>query len=408
MYTFSQLQAEVARRGTRNQSGSAYTTAIKNIINTSISRVSREAYWKSMRRKTYFTTTANYTTGTGAVTVTNNSKNVSVVGATFLTNNIQVGQRVNIGGSTKSYIIRTITSETTFTVDKVYDGTTSSAQSYTILGAEEYNIPLQFDHRAFVWHEAYGFPFQMYFVTDQDFYQSGAYINTSNIPTNYKMWGMDTVVEQLLQPSVLRVYSSSSADTNIAITVFGTVSGYPDYEVITTNASDGTTVVTGSKSFSSVDRVTKNGSTTGRITVDANTANTTVSVLPVGDTSASYQYSKIQLWPLPQTAFDVNVWGYKKPYRLVNDGDIHDLGDDFDEAIILLAVSKIKAEENQAEAKGFFSLYADELASLKKNNSDKLDWIPGLKKAKDSRKNLMLNNTISYYQLGGQFGPSVR
>lgn len=404
-YTFEQLQEEVARRGTINQSGDQFTEAIKNIINTSLFRISREANWRQMRRKSYFTTDADYSTGTGSVTVTNGSKNVSVTGATFITNRIKIGRRVQLGGSTLSYVIRTITGETTFTVDKNYNGTSSSSQSYKIYGTEEYNLPIQSTHRMFVWHEAFGYPYRMYYITDLDYYDSGVAANTSDIPTHYRMWGENMILSQPLQASVMRVSSSSSADTSKPITIFGTVGGYPDYEIINTNSSNGTTAVSGLKSFTSVDRVSKSDSTTGLITVDSNSAGVTIAVIPANDITNGVQYSKIQLYPLPQTQFDINVEYYKEPYRLVNNGDVNELGQEFDEAIILLSTAKIKFEQNQKEAESFLALYQDELRNLKKNNSEKFDYIPGLRKPKNSRKNINLNRMISYNQLGGSYGP---
>lgn len=408
MYTFLDLQNEVKRRATRDQGGTQFNTAIKNVINTSLFRVAREASWRVLRRKSYFTTETSYTTGTGAASVTNGSKSFTVTGATFLTDNIKIGRRIKFGGSSKFYTIRTITGETTGTIDQNYDGSTSSTQSYEILPTEEYNLPIQAGHRMFLWHDAYGYPYQMQYVTDQDFRLSGVTDTNEGVPIYYRMWGENMIIEQPLQASVMRVASSASADTSIQITVFGTVSGYPDYETITTDASNGTTAVSGSKSFTAVERVIKSASTTGRITVDCNSANTTVAVLPVGDTTGGIMYRKVQLWPLPDAIYDINVQYYKDPYRLVNDNDIHEMGQEFDESIILLATSKLKYEQNQDEGDKFFGLYTDEIKSLKKTNADKIDWLPKLQKESDMRGRGSIHSQLNYNQLGGNYGPMVR
>ena len=124
---------------------------------------------------------------------------------------------------------------------------------------------------------------------------------------------------------------------------------------------NGTTQALGSKSFTSIERVVKSGSTVGRVTVTTNSANNTVAVLPVGDTTGGILYKKIQLFPLPNEIIPINVQYYKDPYRLVNDEDIHELGQEFDEAIILLATSKMKYENNQTEGDKFYALYQDEI-----------------------------------------------
>ena len=243
------------------------------------------------------------------------------------------------------------------------------------------------------------------YVPDFAFYSTGSTLPIGNTPTHYRMWGENDIINQPREASVIRIASSASADTSISIQVFGTVSGYPDFETITTNASNGTTAVSGSKSFTTVERVVKASSTTGRITLDANSANTTIAVLPVGSSTGTIQYKKIQLWPLPTRTFNVNVEYYKDPWRLVNSSDIHELGQEFDEAIILLSVAKIKAENSQEEAKSFFAMYTDEVNSLKRVNADKPDWLIELKPTRNSNNGL--NGLVSYSQLGGQYGPST-
>jgi hypothetical protein len=198
-------------------------------------------------------------------------------------------------------------------------------------------------------------------------------------------------------------------DISIPITVTGYVAGYPDWEVIYTNASDGTTVSNGSKIFQSVEKISKGSASVGRIIATGNTANDTLAVMPAGDTTAGILYKKVQLYALPLYAQPIHVQYYKDPYRLVNDTDITDLGQEFDEAIILLAVAKLKAEQNMnTEADRFMLLYENELTTLRRTNCDKLDWYPRLKRpGKDNIGGLAGNNFL-YQQAGPYFGKSSR
>ena len=248
-FDFATLQSETLRRATKNQGGTQFTAGIKNVINTSMWRVAREAKWRSLRRTATFNTVAPYSTGTGAAAVTLNSVNFSVTGATFLTNDIRVGRYIKFDGSAKYFKIATITSETAGTLDQVFDGPTGTTLAYNILGQEEYVLPIQIGHSAFLWHKGYGYPLQMEYNPAQEFYRAGVLDVLQNIPLSYRMWGMDSTLEQVKAPSVITISSSSSADTGVAVTIFGTVAGYPDYEVITTNGSNGTTAVVGSKTF---------------------------------------------------------------------------------------------------------------------------------------------------------------
>lgn len=406
---FSDLKTEVKRRSTRDQGGTTWDTAVATAINNSLFRVSREAPWRVMRRKATFDTVATYTTGTGGGTFTNGSKSITMTGATFITDGIRIGRRIKLQGDSKVFTIRTITGETTLTIDQNYSGTTiTGTGTYSILGQEEYNLPIQAGHRMFLWHEAFGSPYQMSYIPDQEFYGLGLDNTTEATPVYYRMWTEDMVDEQLLQASTITISSSASGDTSIGVTIFGVVSGFPDYEVITTNSSNGTTAVTGSKSFTSVERVVKNATSTGRITVTANSTNTNVAVLPVGDTTAGIIYKKIQLYPLPDEVMTMNVHYYKDPYRLVNDGDVHELGQEFDEAIILLATSKVKHESNQQEGDKFYLLYQDEIKSLRRTNMDKIDWFPKLQRPY-AGNSFLLHPYLGYQQInGGKFGPAVR
>lgn len=405
---FSDLQTEVLRRALRNQGGGQFTTAIKNSINYSMWRIARDAKWRTLRRTTTFNTVTTYSKGTGAAHLTNGSLNFSVTGATFLTDDIRIGRYIKFDGSVIYFKISTITSETAGTLDQVWDGTTTTTAAYAISPQEEYVLPIQIGHSAFLWHRKYGMPKQMKYIQAQDFYGAGVLDILTNIPVAYRMWGVDSCLEQVKSPSVITISSSSSSDTNIGVTVFGIVSGYPDYEIITTNGSNGTTTVNGAKSFSSVERITKNSNTIGRITVTTNTANVTVGVLPVGSTTTGPMYSKVQVYPLPNSIFPINVYYYKLPYQLVNDGDVPEIGEEFSEAIILLASAKMKAEQNQVEdAQQFMELYADEIKSLKQTNLDKIDYKAILKHAGENDDD-QFQGGLRWAQVGGsgQYGGS--
>jgi hypothetical protein len=292
---------------------------------------------------------------------------------------------------------------------KAYAGTTiSGTGTYSILGQEEYVLDPQVSHRCFLWHEEYGYPYKLHFLTDQDFLGSSVDRETESTPEAYRMWGEDWAREQPKQASTLSISSSETADTNIEVTVFGIVSGYPDFETITTNASNGTTSVAGLKSFTSIERVTKASSSTGRITVTSDSGNTTVAVLPVGDSTSGIQYKKVRLYPLPDEVIPVNVWYYKDPWRLVNNNDIHELGDEFDESIILLATAKMLQSDNKFEADATMREYRRELNSLRRTNVDKIDWFPKLERPWLAVSRTLVHRNLSFRQIGSHFGPSCR
>lgn len=331
MFTFKDIQDEVKRRATKNEGGTQFDTAIKNVVNTSLFRLANEALWKPLRRATSFSVTAS---------------------------------------------------------------------------TEEFVLDPQISDRFFMWHEDYGNPYVMNYIPEQEFLSYGINKDDTGTPTQYRTWTNDMIKTQPTAASVVSISSSSASDVSISCTVFGIVSGYPDYEIITTDASDGTTASAGSKQFTSIDRIVKTSSTVGRITATSNAAAVTLAVLPVGDTTAGIIYRKVKLYPQASSAFTMNVYYYKDIYRLVNDGDVHELGHHFDEALILLATSKINYETNKDEGDKFFGLYKDEVRVLKKTNIDKIDWFTKLKKPYQ-RGNIspLIHPHLSYLNAGSNFGP---
>lgn len=402
------LQDEVKRRATRDQGGTTFDAGIKNAINFSLYRIGRDAPWRSLRRKSAFDTVASYTKGTGYASITSGSDTVTVPGADFITDGVKINRKIKLKSSATYYYIKTITGATSLTLDNTFYASSTTSDTYEILPQEEYVLPMQAGHRMFLWHEGFGYPFRMNYITDLDFYQHGVYLVTKYISTHYRMWGEDMSLVDLRQPSVITVSSSSTADTNVEVTIFGTVSGYPDYEVITTNSSDGTTSVAGTKIFSKVERIVKASTTAGRITCTGNSGTDTIAVLPVGDTTSGPLYRKVQLYPLPNKVFPIHLQYYKYPYRLVNDGDVHELGEDFDEAIILLATAKVKAEANLAEADRFLIMWQDEMRSLKRVNVDKIDWFPSPRRPRQMSSDALAAPNLLFRQAGSNFGPSSR
>ena len=222
--TYIDLKNEVKRRATKNQGGTQFDSGIGVAVNTSMWRVAREARWRQLRRQTSFNTITSYTTGTGAVAVTNGSPNVTVTGANFISDGVVIGRYIKFSGSGKYFKITQITGATTLVLDQNFDGTNSTTNSYSILPQQEYVLPIQIGHSAFFWHRYYGVPLQLAYNPAQTFYGSGALDILTNVPNSYFMWGMDSTITQVRQPSVITLSSSSSSDTNIAITVFGVVS----------------------------------------------------------------------------------------------------------------------------------------------------------------------------------------
>jgi hypothetical protein len=427
MFTFIQLQDEVKRGAIRNQAGTIFDDAIKNVINRVITRIAMEAPWRSLRRKEDFRTLTTYTTGTGTAFINVGSNVLTVTGADFWgdfregADGIYVpgtvlpelrGRKVTIEGSNKKYTIINVQSSTRVWLDDVYDGNSNlSNGDYTVHGQENYVLPIGSSLRMFMWHEMYGYPYKMVYLTDQEFYEWSWGQTTHAVPTHYRMWGEDSLRQVNSSiASLLSVVSTNTGDTSIPITIHGKDSnGIPVSETINTDGGSGTTPVTGTQSFYTIDRISKGSSTLGQIDVYMDNGYTKVSRIPAGDYTAGIKYHKIQLYPIPDRSEPIHVQYYKEPLRLVNDSDIHELGGDFDQAIIYLSIAILKYENNMAEGDKFAALYKDEMRILRRINADKIDWLPRLRRPKDNTfpYGPMAAPYLSYRQVGPNYGPAI-
>jgi hypothetical protein len=405
MLTFKDIVDEVKQRATRNQGGNYFDTTIKNIINSSLLRIAREGKWRCLRRATYFPVITSYTSGTNYITVTNSSTSVTVSGCNLWTDKIEIGRRIKFGTDSNYYEIRAVNSNTTLTIDLPYRGTTSTGTTYEIMPQTEYSLPIQVDHRSFLWHEDFGYPYRMFYVPDQTFYDTRIILNQKYTPTHYRMWGENFIKTQVPTATPLCIVSNSTADTSTKVIVFGDVDGSPNYEEVTLN---GTTTVTTTNAFCNIERIAKNSNTTGKVTITSSRGSYEIVTIPAGDTTAGVKYSKVQLFAMPTRVFNINVHYYKDPYRLVNDDDVHEMGQEFDEAIILLSVAKIKYQEAQQEGDKWFALYTDELKNLMKTNVDKIDWIPILKRPSQDRTDPFVVKNLLFRQVGPAYGPQSR
>ncbi len=404
---FKDIQRQIKARALKNQSGTEFDDEIKDVANACLLRVAREAKWRVLRRKTYFDTKTSYTSGTPFMITTQSSTafTISDTAASFWQDKIEVGRKIRFGSSGWNYTIRAINSNTNGVLDILYRGTTSTATGYEIYPQEEYNLPVQVDHRAFLWHEDWGYPFRMHYIPDQTFVNLGLSSIEKNVPTHYRMWGENSVQAQPPTASPLVVTLASTTDAAVEVTVSGKVAGYPHSEKL--SVSTGTTSNT-AYHFESVESVSKDSSTVATISIVSSRGNYTVAVLPAGDSTDTIKYSKVQVFPLPNRVFPINVFYYKDPYKMVNDDDVHELGQNFDEAIILLSVAKLKYQDSQAEGDVWKDLYDDEIKSLKKTNVDKIDWLPILERPNQGRTDPYVTSSLLYRQAGAYYGPSSR
>jgi len=404
---FKYLQDEIKRRALKNQAGTEFDEEVKNVANSSMLRVAREAKWRVLRRKTHFDTITSYTSGTNFVSVTNSSTAFSLISTAcnLWTDKVEAGRRVQFGTSSWYYNIRAIYSNTNGTLDLAYRGTTATRTTYEILPQEEYALPVQVDHRCIIWHEDYGRPFRMHYIPDQTFLDTGVTLTQKGTPSHYRMWGENSIKAAIPTATPLVITLASATDYGVEVTVTGTVSGYPRTEKV---AWDGAANTNTAYHFESVETISKDSNTVGTISIVTSRGSYAIATLPAGDSTDIVKYSKMQMFPLPNRVFPINVFYYIDPYKMVNDDDAHLLGENFNEAIILLSVAKFKYQDSQTEGDKWIDMYDDEIKSLKKFNVDKIDWLPILERPNQGRTDPYVTKGLLFSQAGGYYGPSSR
>lgn len=153
-------------------------------------------------------------------------------------------------------------------------------------------------------------------------------VDDTGNPEQFSKLGTARIEGQPSSASVVTIVSSSASDTTQKVRVNGTVSGVDDTELLTLN---GTSSVAGSKSFTALHSITRDNTTTGRVTATTNSGGVTVATFAPNELGITRQM--IRLFPVPAGAYSLNVFVVKPPRRMVNAEDAPDFPDTFLEMI---------------------------------------------------------------------------
>ena len=200
-------------------------------------------------------------------------------------------------------------------------------------------------------------------ITKGDY--DGLYPGTSSTgdPFNYYILGVYGVNAQPSSASVLAFVSDLGAD-NGKIRVSGFVGGVYSHESVTLN---GTSTVNTTKSYTTVERITKLQATTtthtGTVTVKSNSNAVTVAVIPYHLDSASHIW--IEFHPKPDTIRTYTVRAEMNKPNMINDADWPDIDEDFHDAILYLAAGEaLPAFGNEGLAARMMEDGKDEIEAL--------------------------------------------
>lgn len=137
-----------------------------------------------------------------------------------------------------------------------------------------------------------------------------------------------------LSASTVDIVSTSASDTTQQVRISGLINNVLDDELITLN---GTSVATGASQFSAIYGVRKNGTTSGRVTVNVNDASDTV-IAQIAPDAMIRQYQPFRVWNVPDATDSLRVRFYRLPRPMINAEDIPDVSsDEFHELVLIAA-----------------------------------------------------------------------
>jgi len=290
---------------------------VNRIMNRTLSRISGFSAWPFYLDEGFFTTVAEYTTGTASVT--NGSASVTGSGTTFTA--AMVGRKIRFNGENAYYRILTFSSATDITLEAPYQGTTDTAATFSVY-QDEYRLrgdvhiahmmrqvqdgaalvdvdPGEFDV-LYPASQAMGNPnFVVPIGTRRDTYSTGTVTATSKTITGTSTAWTD--VQGLSRGSRIRigdnVYTVQSVDSATSITVYETV-------------------------------ITVAGATAYSITLDN---------------------PRVLLHKIPDTAQNIYYRFYREPAPMVNDYDEVDLPSDWQWLLVVGSLSELFTHKGDAE-----------------------------------------------------------
>jgi hypothetical protein len=113
----------------KRMNDTSQTALVRQWINQAQDEIQSFFDWPFLITQDWIQTNAEYTTGTGTINVTNGSASISGTGTSWTS--AMTGRKFRVTGDNEWYVF-TYVSGTTGTLDRVYEGTTSTTADYTL------------------------------------------------------------------------------------------------------------------------------------------------------------------------------------------------------------------------------------------------------------------------------------
>lgn len=171
-------------------------------------------------------------------------------------------------------------------------------------------------------------------VSESDIEICDPKLTDTGTPYVWAVYGYESVRAQPSTAGTISIVSSSASDTTGKVRINGVVGSINDTELLTLN---GTTTVTGTKSFSSVHTLAKDSTTIGGITVTSNGAPSATLAI-ISPNAYVEERQPFYLYPIPSAVLTYRVRNVRRPRQLINSQDFPDFPTAFHEMILLSAL----------------------------------------------------------------------
>ncbi len=311
----------------------AQRALIKDAIQTALYRATAQDL-PYLMSESFITTIAPYTTGT--VTATNGSATITGSGTTFTS--AMVGRKIKVGSDNAYYRIKTFTSATSIDLEANYQGTTASAQTYTIF-KDEYRMAAEMD---------------VYKVLRQ-------------IENSIAIYDLDPTAFDLVNPT-----PDESGDPRWSILAGSKLDTYTTGTVsITVNTSTLTgsgTAWTGVEGLGKGSKITIGVYTYTVKSVDSDTQIIIYENASITASGSAYTVSLdnyiIQFNPYPDAARNIYYRYQRLPFPLIDDEDIPDLPDQWQHILITGGLIWAWEVKDKQESKIYESLFAAQVSEM--------------------------------------------
>lgn len=248
----------------------------------------------------------------------------------------------------------------------------------TVASTAEYVLPREVDYISILRQTTS--PQKLIALTDEFFLKRVPDPTTTGNPLYYREWETEGVSTRLSSATSLNVVSSSSSDSGssqLSVSIVGYVGGILTNETYQLN---GTTTVSGSKTFQAREIfVSKQKDTTGDISIKKNSDSSTI--LTLGAKERNPRFKVISLYPIPSSVMTVYLEFYTTIRELTDDSDVPQFNQKWHYIVRLGTLAKVYQKLNKTEDfNSTQALYMSALRSMvaaDKTSPDLIEYMEG-------------------------------